>query len=104
VINWKAATKEYRLLALQAMKRFRREQYLRTVEEEVVKAAQSYVWELTAPRNPFVKLVTGQDVNVQKAQQNLVDSVQNLDKFIQTYSQNPDQNPPSENLDNPASV
>ena len=104
MINWKAATKEYRLVAMQAMKWFRREQNLRSVEEEVVKAAKSYVWELTAPRNPFVKLVTGQDVNVQKAQQSLIESVQNLDKFIQTYSQNSDQNSPSENLDNPTSV
>lgn len=89
---------------MQAMKWFRREQALRSIEEEVVKAAKTYVWEVSRPKNPFVKLVNGEDINIQKAQLKLVESVQNLDKFIQTYSQVSDQNPAFENLDNSASV
>ena len=104
MLQWKTAAKHYREVASHFMQLFQREQTLRRFEEDVVRAARTYTLQAIAPKNPYVKLVTGQDINVQKAQQNLIEAVQELEKFIQVYSQNPEENSPPENLDNASLV
>ena len=103
-MNWKKATKQYRQVAMEAMKRLQTEKALRLEEERVVIAARVYAATVNAPVNPLVQLVTGQDVNVQEAEKILLESVENLEKFIQTYSQNTSQNVSEESLDNPPPV
>ena len=87
MINWKNAARHYRSVALEALHRLLQDEAVRLKEERVVVAARGYVEIATTPTNPFVKLVTGQDINVQKAEQNLIEAVTDLNHFIQTYSQ-----------------
>ena len=88
MLNWKAATKEYREVATAALKELRDEQDLSSLLMLVTLAAKEYKNAVEAPKTPFVKLVTGEDVNIQKAQQNLFKMIEETEKLIQTYSQN----------------
>jgi UDP-N-acetylglucosamine:LPS N-acetylglucosamine transferase len=104
MLDWKTTAKHYRAVATEAMRAYQLESELRHEEEKVVVAARSYVQDLLAPSNPFVKLVTGQSAGSQETQKILIEAVKELEKFIQTYSQNTEQNVSAENLDNTPSV
>jgi hypothetical protein len=99
-MNWKAAAKHYKRFATNAMLWLRGEQNARLAEADVVAAARIYTRLITEPTTPYVTLVTGQDVNIQTAQEMLVEAVSLLEEFIQTYSQNVSQNESEDNLDN----
>lgn len=100
MINWKEAARHYRSIALEAIHRVLQDEAVRVKEERVMAAARAYVELVTTPRNPFVNLVTGQDINVQKSQQTLVKAVSDLDEFIQSYSQTPEDFSLPQKLDN----
>jgi hypothetical protein len=100
MIAWKSAAKHYKNFATNAMLWLRDEQNARLAEADVIVAARIYARLITEPTTPYVTLVTGQDVNIQKAQEMLVEAVTNLEEFIQTYSQNVSQIESEENLDN----
>lgn len=87
-MNWKNAARHYRQIATEAIHRFLQEQAVRLKEEQVVIAAKAYVDIVNTPHTPFVPLVTGVNIHEQQAQKILVKAVEELDTFIQTYSQN----------------
>ncbi len=95
MINWKQAARHYRQVATDTIYRLLQEQTVRLKEEQVVAAAKNYVDVLNTPHTPFVPLVTGVNIHEQKAQKTLIKAVEDLDSFIQTYSQNNSKSTPS---------
>lgn len=87
MINWKKAAKGYREAATTAMVQLLQVEELSRQEAEVITAAKTLVRLITTPTNPYVRLLAGQDINIQNAQEILVNKVSELEKVIQTYSQ-----------------
>lgn len=104
MLNWKQAAKQYREVATEIARKFRQDQIRRSHDVMVIRSAEQLRDLILKPKTPFVNLVTGEDVNAQKAQQNLFVALAARDKFIQSYSQNSPQNPAPEKLDNTSSV
>lgn len=104
MLKWKIAAKSYRQVATDLMNLLRTERALRVAQTVIIEALQEYKTVVTKPKTPFVRLVAGQDINIEKAQQKLFKTLEVYDNLIQTYSQNNSQNDPLEKLDNAPSV
>jgi hypothetical protein len=96
MIDWKKVAKHYRSMSHHALLELLRSREVGVYQGIVVQAAQEFVEAVQSPVNPFVSLVTGEDLNVQNYKDKLIEAVLEYERYyeqvMQTYRQTDGEN------------